>query len=450
MPRCDRSIAAGESPQTVIAALQRHFLRLHRMRSALDAGRSMEDVVRSLRPPLHFKQREAIEQQCRGWTLPQLGAALARIADAAKAARLNSALEGTLAEKLLLDIGIGRRKPSQSHAGGIEMRLPVRARTYIDPARRSAMTRRRRPRSPLLRDRGERACRSTTSSASAMPSSTSSAACDEAFLARHGCAKGSMQLVDAAAVAKLYDDMGPAVEISGGSGANTIVGVASFGGKAGFIGKTADDQFGQVFGHDIRTAGVTFKTPPAAKGSEPTGRCLVLVTPDGQRTMNTFLGRKPTARRRRGRRRARCLSPHRLPRRATCSTGRKPRPHSGRPPAIAAKAGRQVALSLSDAFCVDRHRAEFLELIRTSVDILFANEAEITSLYQTNSFDEAARRAGADTKLAALTRSEKGSVICQRRQVDRRTRSAGCRGGRHHGCRRSLCGGLPLRHRHRP
>jgi DNA polymerase-3 subunit delta len=102
---CDRSIAAGENAQAVIAALQRHFLRLHRMRGGLDTGRSMEDVVRSIRPPLHFKQREAIELQCRSWTLPQLTAALARIAEAAKAARLNSALEGTLAENLLLDIG---------------------------------------------------------------------------------------------------------------------------------------------------------------------------------------------------------------------------------------------------------------------------------------------------------------------------------------------------------
>src|SRR2546423_4335429 len=117
--------------------------------------------------------------------------------------------------------------------------------------------------------------------------------CNEAFLARHGRIKGSMQLVDAAAVATLYEDMGPAVEISGGSGANTIVGVALFGGRAGFIGKTANDQFGQIFGHDIRTAGVTFTTPPAAPGSEPTGRCLVLVTPDGQRTMSTFLGVSP-------------------------------------------------------------------------------------------------------------------------------------------------------------
>ena len=234
--------------------------------------------------------------------------------------------------------------------------------------------------------------------------------CDEAFLAKHKCAKGSMQLVDAAAVAKLYDDMGPAVEISGGSGANTIVGVASFGGKAGFIGKTADDQFGQVFGHDIRTAGVTFKTPAAAKGSEPTGRCLVLVTPDGQRTMNTFLGVSPQLGG--GEMDADLIASARIVYLEGYLFDRPEAKAAFRQAAeIAAKAGRQVALSLSDSFCVDRHRAEFLDLIRTSVDILFANEAEITSLYETKSFDEAARRAAADTKLAALTRSEKGSVI---------------------------------------
>jgi sugar/nucleoside kinase (ribokinase family) len=234
--------------------------------------------------------------------------------------------------------------------------------------------------------------------------------CDEAFLARHGCAKGSMQLVDAAAVAKLYDDMGPTVEISGGSGANTMVGVASFGGRAGFIGKTADDQFGQIFGHDIRTAGVTFTTPPAATGSEPTGRCLVLVTPDGQRTMNTFLGVSPQLDG--GEIDADLIASARIVYLEGYLFDRPQAKAAFRQAAgIAARAGRQVALSLSDAFCVDRHRPEFLELIRTSVDILFANEAEITSLYQTKSFDEAARHAQADTKLAALTRSEKGSVI---------------------------------------
>jgi sugar/nucleoside kinase (ribokinase family) len=236
------------------------------------------------------------------------------------------------------------------------------------------------------------------------------ARCDDGFLARHGCIKGSMQLVDADAVSRLYGDMGPAVEISGGSVANTMVGVASFGGRAGFIGKTAADQFGQVFGHDIRSAGVTFNTPPVAKGSEPTGRCLVLVTPDGQRTMNTFLGVSPQLGG--GEVDAELIASARIVYLEGYLFDRPEAKAAFRQAAaIASRAKRQVALSLSDPFCVDRHRGEFLELIRASVDILFANEAEITSLYQTRSFEEAARRAQADTRLAALTRSEKGSVI---------------------------------------
>src|SRR5258708_35087124 len=223
--------------------------------------------------------------------------------------------------------------------------------------------------------------------------------CDDAFLARHGCTKGSMQLVDAAAVSKLYESMGPGVEISGGAVANTVVGVASFGGRAGFSGKTARDQFGQVFGHDIRSAGVTFTTPAAAEGSDPTGRCLVLVTPDGQRTMNTFLGVSPQLGG--GEVDADLVASARIVYLEGYLFDRPEAKAAFRQAAgIAAKAGRQVALSLSDSFCVDRHRAEFLELIRSSVGILFANEAEITSLYQTKSFDEAARRAAADTKLA--------------------------------------------------
>jgi sugar/nucleoside kinase (ribokinase family) len=233
--------------------------------------------------------------------------------------------------------------------------------------------------------------------------------CDDAFLAAHGRTKGSMALVDTPTVERLYAAMGPGIEISGGSAANTAVGVASFGGRSGFIGKTAADQLGEVFRHDIRAAGVTFNTP-AASGGEPTGRSLILVTPDGQRTMNTFLG----------------VSPHlgngevdadliRSARILYLEGYLFDRPDAKaafrEAAAIAAKAGRQVALTLSDPFCVDRHRAEFLALVRNSVDILFANEAEVTSLYETASFDEAARRAQADTKLAALTRSEKGSVI---------------------------------------
>jgi sugar/nucleoside kinase (ribokinase family) len=234
--------------------------------------------------------------------------------------------------------------------------------------------------------------------------------CDDAFLSRHGQRKGSMQLVDEAAVAKLYAAMGPAVEISGGSVANTIVGVASFGGKAGFIGKTAKDQFGGVFGHDIRSAGVTFTTPPAPAGSDPTARCLILVTPDGQRTMNTFLGVSPQLGG--GEVDADLVRTAKIVYLEGYLFDRPEAKAAFRQAAeIAAKAKRQVALSLSDGFCVDRHRAEFRELVRSSVDILFANEVEITSLYQVNSFDEAAKLAAGETKLAVLTRSEQGSVI---------------------------------------
>jgi sugar/nucleoside kinase (ribokinase family) len=219
-----------------------------------------------------------------------------------------------------------------------------------------------------------------------------------------------MQLVDAAAVHELYDAMGPAIEISGGSVANTMVGVASFGGKAGFIGKTADDQFGEVFRHDISAAGVTFTTPPAPAGGEPTGRSLILVTPDGQRTMNTALGVSPQLGG--GEVDADLVRSARILYLEGYLFDRPEAKAAFRQAAdIAAKAGRQVALSLSDPFCVDRHRPEFLELVKKSVDILFANEAEIVSLYQTQSFDKAAEQARRDTKLAALTRSEKGSVI---------------------------------------
>ena len=234
--------------------------------------------------------------------------------------------------------------------------------------------------------------------------------CDDAFLTRFGRVKGSMQLVDAATVLELYNAMGPAIEISGGSVANTMVGVASFGGKAGFIGKTADDQFGQVFRHDIGAAGVTFTTPAAAGDSEPTGRSLILVTPDGQRTMNTSLGVSPQLGG--GEVDAALIASARILYLEGYLFDRPEAKAAFRQAAdIAAKAGRQVALSLSDPFCVDRHRSEFLKLVKDSVDILFANETEIMSLYETSSFDEAARKAQADTKLAALTRSEKGSVI---------------------------------------
>jgi sugar/nucleoside kinase (ribokinase family) len=233
--------------------------------------------------------------------------------------------------------------------------------------------------------------------------------CDDAFLAQRNLMKGGMQLVDAGAVTELYKSMGPAVEISGGSAANTIVGVASFGGKAAFIGKVAGDEFGRIFAHDIRAASVHFDTSPA-NGGQPTARSLILVTPDGERTMNTFLGVSPE------------LGGGEIDA-ATIAAGRivylegylfdrvEAKAAFRQAATIAAKAGRQVALTLSDGFCVDRHRDEFKALIKEQVDILFANESEITSLYQTSSFDEAAAAAAKAVRLAVLTRSEKGAVI---------------------------------------
>lgn len=233
--------------------------------------------------------------------------------------------------------------------------------------------------------------------------------CDDAFLAKHGAPKGHMRLVDEVTIAALYADMGPAVEISGGSAANTVVGIASFGGRCAFIGKVAEDEFGRIFGHDIRSAGLIFRTP-ASQGGAPTARSLILVTPDGQRTMNTFLGVSPELG-------AGEMDP------ALVAAGKVvylegylfDRPEAklafNQAAEAAHAAGREVALTLSDGFCVDRHRGEFLDLIRRRVSILFANESEITSLYQTDSFDEAVRRVRADAKLAVLTRSAAGSMI---------------------------------------
>jgi sugar/nucleoside kinase (ribokinase family) len=233
--------------------------------------------------------------------------------------------------------------------------------------------------------------------------------CDDAFLARHGATKGGMRLIDTATVNALYKDMGPGTQISGGSAANTMVGIASLGGKSAFIGKIADDEFGHIFGHDLRAAGVAFKTA-ASKGGEPTARSLILVTPDGERTMNTFLGVSPE------------LDHGAVDAELIASAGivylegylfDRPEAKAAfrQAAAIAAKADRKVALTLSDAFCVDRHRDEFLDLVRNHVDILFANESEIMSLYQTTDFKTAAAAAARDTKLAVLTRSAKGAEI---------------------------------------
>lgn len=234
--------------------------------------------------------------------------------------------------------------------------------------------------------------------------------CDDTFLATHDCPKGHMRLVDQTTISALYDNMGPSIEISGGSAANTAVGLASFGGKAGFIGKIADDEFGRIFAHDIKSAGVTFAGKPAVGKVAPTSRSLILVTPDGERTMNTLLGISTE------------LSDTELVPDMIASAKvlylegylfDRPEAKAAfrKAMGIAKAAGREVALTLSDAFCVDRHRTEFKALIAEGVDIVFANESEITSLYETKDFDKAAALAAEAMKMAVLTRGAHGSVI---------------------------------------
>jgi sugar/nucleoside kinase (ribokinase family) len=233
--------------------------------------------------------------------------------------------------------------------------------------------------------------------------------CDDGFLSKHDLAKGFMRLIDAEEANRLYAAMGPAVERSGGSAANTIAGLASFGAKCGFIGRVAADQFGGIFRHDIRSLGVAYETPPATDGA-PTARCLILVTPDGERTMNTFLGASVdfTA----GDLDTALIETARIVYLEGYLFDRDDAKAAFREAAQAAKAaGAKVALSLSDAFCVDRHRADFQAFVRDGADIVFANEKEITSLYEVNSFEEAAGAALQDCEMAVLTRSEEGSVI---------------------------------------
>jgi len=239
---------------------------------------------------------------------------------------------------------------------------------------------------------------------------------DERFLVDHGMTKGSMALIDEARAASIYRDMGPATEISGGSGANTIVGVAGFGARAAFIGKVKNDQIGGLYTHDIRAAGVAFDTK-AAESGPATGCSYILVTPDGQRTMNTYLGA------------AQDLSPADIDEtqiaaaRIVYLEGYLWDPKNAKDAfvkaaTIAHTAGRQVALTLSDSFCVDRYRDEFLDLMRKgTVDLVFANEAELHSLYQTSDFDAALKQLSADTKLGVVTRSEKGCVVAAKDSV---------------------------------
>ncbi|MFC3714367.1 adenosine kinase [Sphingoaurantiacus capsulatus] len=235
------------------------------------------------------------------------------------------------------------------------------------------------------------------------------ATADDAFLAAQSLDKGSMRLIDAAEAERLYGVMGPGREVSGGSGANAAAGIAALGGQVAFIGRVADDQLGQVFAHDIRAAGVDYLTPFANSGN-PTARCLILVTPDAQRTMNTFLGASQDL--------TEADVDYELVRQAgiTYLEGYlwdppAPRAAMAKALKVAREAGNRVAFTLSDAFCVERHRDDFLMLADGNVDVLFANEVEIKSLYQTDDFDTAIAAIQGKLPIAVVTRSEKGALV---------------------------------------
>lgn len=233
---------------------------------------------------------------------------------------------------------------------------------------------------------------------------------DEAFLAKHGMTKGSMSLIDEARAAAIYKDMGPATEVSGGSAANTIVGIGSLGARAAYVGKVKDDQIGKLYVHDIRAAGVAFNTP-AAQDGPATGCSYILVTGDGERTMNTYLGA------------AQDLSPADIDPAEVAAAGivylegylwdpKNAKDAFVKAAKIAHDAKRKVALTLSDSFCVDRYRDEFLALMRDgTVDIVFANESELHSLYTTSDFDAALKQLRDDVNLGIVTRSEKGCMV---------------------------------------
>jgi sugar/nucleoside kinase (ribokinase family) len=233
---------------------------------------------------------------------------------------------------------------------------------------------------------------------------------EDDFLVKHGMAKGAMTLIDEARAEAIYAAMGPAIEISGGSAANTSVGVASFGGKAAFIGTVKDDTLGGVFVHDIRAAGVGFSTLPFKNGPA-TARSYILVTPDGERTMNTYLGA------------AQLLSAAEIAEAEITAAkvvyleGYLWDPQNAKDAFVKAakvahQAKRTVALTLSDPFCVDRYRDEFLALVKNgTVDLLFANESELKSLYQTADFDTALAALRKDARLAVVTRSEQGALV---------------------------------------
>lgn len=232
---------------------------------------------------------------------------------------------------------------------------------------------------------------------------------DEDFITVHGLEKGAMTLIDADRATSLYAAMPPGIEASGGSAANTMAGLASLGSRAGYLGKVRDDQLGEVFIHDLRAAGVGFDVTPGTDGP-PTARCLIQVTPDAERTMNTFLGISAF------------LGPDDIDDALVASAAitycegylwdmdvAKSAIRGAME--VASEAGRTVSMTLSDAFCVDRHRGDWLELLADHVDLVFANESEVCALFETDDFEVAAPQIAELVEISALTRSAKGSVV---------------------------------------
>ncbi|CDZ54201.1 adenosine kinase [Neorhizobium galegae] len=236
------------------------------------------------------------------------------------------------------------------------------------------------------------------------------ARCDDNFLSDNAITKGAMNLIDAERAELLYSKMGPAVEASGGSAGNTAAGIAGFGGKAAYFGKVAEDQLGNIFQHDIRAQGVHYQTKPEGT-HPPTARSMIFVTPDGERSMNTYLGACVD------------LGPEHVEEDVVAEAkviyfegylwdpprAKEAIRESAR---IAHEHGREVSMTLSDPFCVGRYRAEFLDLMRSgTVDIVFANKQEALSLYETEDFELALKKISGDCKLAAVTLSEEGAII---------------------------------------
>ena len=238
---------------------------------------------------------------------------------------------------------------------------------------------------------------------------------DDTFLGDHGLAKGAMTLIDEAQAHALYARMAPGLETSGGSAGNTIAGVASLGGRAAYVGKVAGDQLGEVFAHDMRAIGATYETPPLV-GGPATGRSLINVTADGERTMCTYLGASnqltPAD-----------VAPPLIEGAAIVYLEgylfdpAEARRAFAKAAGLARASGRMIALTLSDAFVVERHRRGLAEFIETEVDLLFANEVELGSLFETDDLDQAIDAVRGLTRIAAVTRSEKGSVVVTKDEI---------------------------------